>query len=109
MINSTVFLAILLGFVVSWVPRVAPFIFVKYKGLPNSLVKFLKFLPLPLSILFALTFSSFFSVKLGQLPTLKWLDLLAGIPTLVVTIRYRNLFYTVLTGIVTMALLRLLF
>ena len=103
MINSTVFLAILLGFVVSWVPRVAPFIFVK----PNSLVKFLKFLPL--SILFALTFSSFFSVKLGQLPTLKWLDLLAGIPTLVVTIRYRNLFYTVLTGIVTMALLRLLF
>ncbi|HGH7807253.1 TPA: AzlD domain-containing protein, partial [Streptococcus agalactiae] len=58
MINSTVFLAILLGFVVSWVPRVAPFIFVKYKGLPNSLVKFLKFLPL--SILFALTFSSFF-------------------------------------------------
>ncbi|MCC9843040.1 AzlD domain-containing protein, partial [Streptococcus agalactiae] len=26
MINSTVFLAILLGFVVSWVPRVAPFI-----------------------------------------------------------------------------------
>ncbi|HEO4815553.1 TPA: AzlD domain-containing protein [Streptococcus agalactiae] len=107
MINSTVFLAILLGFVVSWVPRVAPFIFVKYKVLPNSLVKFLKFLPL--SILFALTFSSFFSVKLGQLPTLKWLDLLAGIPTLVVTIRYRNLFYTVLTGIVTMALLRLLF
>ncbi|HGC8773100.1 TPA: AzlD domain-containing protein [Streptococcus agalactiae] len=107
MINSTVFLAILLGFVVSWVPRVAPFICVKYKGLPNSLVKFLKFLPL--SILFALTFSSFFSVKLGQLPTLKWLDLLAGIPTLVVTIRYRNLFYTVLTGIVTMALLRLLF
>ncbi|MCC9905307.1 AzlD domain-containing protein, partial [Streptococcus agalactiae] len=64
---------------------------------------------LPLSILFALTFSSFFLVKLGQLPTLKWLDLLAGIPTLVVTIRYRNLFYTVLTGIVTMALLRLLF
>ncbi|HGD2808867.1 TPA: AzlD domain-containing protein [Streptococcus agalactiae] len=107
MINSTVFLAILLGFVVSWVPRVAPFIFVKYKRLPNSLVKFLKFLPL--SILFALTFSSFFLVKLGQLPTLKWLDLLAGIPTLVVTIRYRNLFYTVLTGIVTMALLRLLF
>ncbi|EHJ55839.1 hypothetical protein HMPREF9318_01740 [Streptococcus urinalis FB127-CNA-2] len=106
MVNNYILMAIFLGFLVSWVPRVLPFIFVKYKGLPDSVLSFLKFLPV--SILFALTFSSFFTVKIGTLPSLKWLDLLAGVPTLFVTIRYRNLFYTVLTGIVAMALLRLI-
>lgn len=54
-VSSYVLVAILLGFVVSWVPRVAPFILVKYKGLPEIVIRFLKYLPV--SILFALTLS----------------------------------------------------
>ena len=40
-VSSYVLVAILLGFVVSWVPRVAPFILVKYKGLPEIVIRFL--------------------------------------------------------------------
>ena len=32
-VNKFILIAILLGFVVSWVPRVLPFVLVKYKGL----------------------------------------------------------------------------
>lgn len=39
-VSSYVSVAILLGFVVSWVPRVAPFILVKYKGLPEIVIRF---------------------------------------------------------------------
>ena len=39
-VNSFILIAILLGFVVSWVPRVLPFILVKYKGLPDIVVQF---------------------------------------------------------------------
>ena len=78
-VSSYVLVAILLGFVVSWVPRVAPFILVKYKGLPEIVIRFLKYLPV--SILFALTFSSLFDVEIGHLPQVKDLAILDRIPT----------------------------
>lgn len=39
-VNKFILIAILLGFVVSWVPRVLPFVLVKYKGLPDIVVRF---------------------------------------------------------------------
>ncbi len=65
-VTSYVLVAILLGFLVSWIPRIVPFVLVKYKGLPNIVIHFLKYLPI--SILFALTFSSLLVVKSGHLP-----------------------------------------
>ena len=106
-VNSYVLAAILLGFVVTWIPRVAPFILVKYKGLPDIVVHFLKYLPV--TILFALTLSSLFSEKIGRFPKLNVLEFVASLPTLFVAIRTKNLFYAVVTGIISMALLRLLF
>ncbi|MCW3742548.1 AzlD domain-containing protein, partial [Burkholderia cenocepacia] len=41
---------------VTWIPRMIPFILVKYKGLPTIVERFLKFLPV--SIIFALILSS---------------------------------------------------
>ncbi|MGT2910174.1 AzlD domain-containing protein [Streptococcus cameli] len=98
---------ILLGFLVSWIPRVAPFILVKYKGLPSKVVQFLRYLPL--SILFALTVSSLFQEEVGRVPRLQTLEFLAAIPTLYIAYKSKNLLYAVLTGIICMAVIRLAF
>lgn len=105
--TSFVIIAILLGFVVTWILRVAPFVLVKYRGLPDIVVHFFKYLPV--TILFALTLSSLFTSKLGHLPQLNVLEALASLPTLFVAIQTKNLLYAVLTGIVSLALLRLIF
>ena len=106
-VTSYVLAGIFLGFLVSWIPRIAPFILVKYKGLPHIVIRFLKYLPI--SILFALTFSSLFVVKSGRLPQLKVLEVLASIPTFYIAFKSRNLLYAVVTGIISIAILRLIF
>lgn len=105
--NNYVIKAILLAAVVTWLPRVIPFILVKYKGLPDLVMRFLKFLPV--TIIFVLILSSLTKGQMGELPTFKGLDLLAALPTLYVAFRYRNLLGTVLFGVVLLALLRLMF
>lgn len=90
----------------TWIPRVLPFLLVKYKGLPASVTHFLKFLPI--TILFALTLQSLMEEKPGQLPSFLPIETLASIPTLLVAIRTKNLLYAVLTGIAATALLRCL-
>ena len=101
-INKFILIAILLGFVVSWVPRVLPFVLVKYKGL-----RFLHYLPV--SILFALILSSLMTEKIGHLPQFKWMEILATVPTVIVAFKSKNLLYAVIVGIVSMALIRLVF
>ena len=103
-VNSFILIAILLGFVVSWVPRVLPFILVKYKGLPDIVVQFLHYLPV--SILFSLILSSLMTEKIGNLPQLKWMEILASV---IVAFKSKNLLYAVTVGIVSMALIRLVF
>ena len=107
MINMYILGAILLSMMVTWVPRVLPFILVKYKGLPPIVERFLSYLPV--SIIFALILSSVTTVAPGQLPTFKPVDTLALIPTLYVGFRYRNLLGTVIFGVILIALLRLVF
>lgn len=104
--NDTILMAILLGFLVSWIPRVAPFVFVKYKKLPPLVLRFLNYLPL--SILASLTLSSLFHEKVGHLPIVDWWALLASLLTIYMAYRSKNLLYVVLTGVISMALLRFL-
>lgn len=104
---NLVLIAIIAGAILTWIPRVFPFILVKYRALPKIVVRFLNYLPI--TIIFALAISSLFDVETGSLPSLKLLDALAAIPTLFVAFRYRDLLWTVLVGIVSMALLRLIF
>lgn len=106
-VNKFFLIAILLGFVVSWVPRVLPFVLVKYKGLPDIVVRFLHYLPV--SILFALILSSLTAEKIGHLPQFKWMEILATVPTVIVAFKSKNLLYAVIVGIVSMALIRLVF
>jgi len=100
-------LAVIFSGLVTWIPRMIPFILVKYKGLPAIVERFLKFLPV--SIIFALILSSVVTGKVGNLPQIKWLDFLAIFPTAWVAFRYRNLVGTVLFGVVLIAVLRLVF
>ena len=105
MISKYILLAVLLSALVTWIPRVLPFILVKYKGLPPMAERFLKYLPV--SIIFALILSSVTNAKTGQLPSFKWLDLLAVFPTTYIAFKYKNLILTVVCGVVLVALLRL--
>ena len=94
MVSKYLLLAVIFSGLVTWIPRMIPFILVKYKGLPAIVERFLKFLPV--SIIFALILSSVVTGKVGNLPQIKWLDFLAVFPTAWVAFRYRNLVGTVL-------------
>lgn len=107
MLSSYVLVAILLSALVTWVPRILPFLLVKYRGLPEVVIRFLKYLPI--SIIFALVLSSLVDGKPGSLPSLRWIDLLAALPTTYIAFRYKNLLGTVIFGIVFVAFLRFLF
>ena len=106
-VNSSIFMTILASALVTWIPRILPFLLVKYKGLPAPVTRFLKYLPI--SIIFALVLSSLVEGKMGSLPQFHWLDLMVTIPSFLVDFRYQNLMGTVLFGIVLIALLRLTF
>ena len=67
--------------------------------------RFLKYLPV--SIIFALILSSVTNAKTGQLPSFKWLDLLAIFPTTYIAFKYKNLILTVVCGVILVALIRL--
>ena len=107
MITSYIFVAILLSALVTWLSRLTPFILVKYRGLPKIVERFLQYLPV--SIIFALILSSITKGEVGQLPTFKWLDLIAVFPTIYIAFRYRNLVVTVIFGVVLVAGLRFIF
>ena len=78
-----------------------------FRSLPDIVVRFLHYLPV--SILFALILSSLTTEKIGHLPQFKWMEILATVPTVIVAFKSKNLLYAVIVGIVSMALIRLVF
>ncbi|KHD46255.1 AzlD domain-containing protein [Streptococcus hongkongensis] len=106
MTHNVIFLVLVLGFLVSWFPRVLPFILTRYKSLPNLFLLFLEYLPL--AILFALTLASITQTRTGQLPKINLPFLFAALPTFLVAYRFKNLFVTVLVGVFAMAVIRFL-
>lgn len=107
MTDNLVWTAILLGALVTWIPRIAPFILTKYKSLPPVLVRFLNYLPM--TIIFTLTLASILDSQPGRLPQLKWIEASAVLPTFWVVAKSRNILLGVVTGITVIALLRLIF
>ncbi|HEP1844278.1 TPA: AzlD domain-containing protein [Streptococcus suis] len=107
MIKTSILLIILVSALVTWVPRVLPFVLTQNKSLPPKLVKFLSFLPI--TIIFALTLSSIMDEKVGSLPCLLPVESLAIIPTFLVVLRTKNILLAVVVGVLTTAALRLLF
>ncbi|HEM3173511.1 TPA: AzlD domain-containing protein [Streptococcus suis] len=107
MIKTSIVLIILASALVTWLPRVLPFVLTQNKSLPPKLVKFLSFLPI--TIIFALTLSSIMDEKVGSLPSLLPVESLALIPTFLVVLRTKNILLAVVIGVLTTAALRLLF
>ncbi|BCP60633.1 TPA: AzlD domain-containing protein [Streptococcus suis] len=107
MIKTSILLIILAAALVTWVPRVLPFVLTQNKSLPPKLVKFLSFLPI--TIIFALTLSSIMDEKVGSLPSILPVESLAILPTFFVVLKTKNILLAVLVGVVTTAALRLIF
>lgn len=107
MIKTSILLIILAAALVTWVPRVLPFVLTQNKSLPPKLVKFLSFLPI--TIIFALTLSSIMDEKVGSLPSLLPVESLALIPTFLVVLRTKNILLAVVVGVLTTTALRLIF
>ncbi len=105
-ISSTMLLIMLGAAIVTIIPRILPFVFIRKIELPPLLEKWLTFIPV--CIFTALIVDSFLSDG-DQLINIDWLALTAIIPTLAVALWSKSLSLTVITGIVVMALLRLLF
>ena len=107
MSDNFILLAIGLSALVTWIPRIAPFILTKYKALPNFIIRFLNYLPI--TIIFALTLSSVVIERTGHLPSIKWLELLAVLPTFWVAAKTKNILLAVVAGVLIMAFLRFVF
>lgn len=105
--NRYVLVAIALATVVTWVPRILPFALTKNRTLPPLLIRFLNFLPI--TIIFALTLSSVMDEQVGRLPQILPVEGLAVVPTFLVIAKTKNILLAVLVGIVSVALLRLIF
>jgi branched-subunit amino acid transport protein len=101
-------LAVILGTaLVTVLPRILPLALLSRMSIPDRVVRWLGHVPV--AVLAALLAQSVL-LSNGRIDlSISNLALLAIIPTLLVALRTRSLVGTVLTGVVAMALLRLLF
>lgn len=98
-------IAALIGMsIVTYIPRVLPFLLFGQRELPRWFLSFLSYIPV--AILSALLFQSLFIVK-GEI-AVRFSNpmLLAAVPTVLVAFYTRSLYGTVLVGLMSMALLR---
>lgn len=105
MSNTYVLLTILGCALVTWIPRVFPFFLSKRINFPEWFTRFLSYLPI--CILTALLFQSILETKATGFPTIKPLEAISCIPTLLVAMRTKDLMKTVIVGVITIALLRI--
>ena len=92
---------------VTWIPRIVPFLFSKKLVFPKPFTIFLSYLPL--CILAALLVQNLLIFREGQFPILKVKEIIACIPALLVGYYTKDLMKIVITGVIAMALLRFFF
>lgn len=98
-------LLIILGCgIVTWLPRVIPFMLVRKLQLPDVVIRFLSYVPI--CILTALFVQNLFVAKQGAFPDFNVEYCLAAIPTIIVAVLTRNLMWIVVSGMTFMALIR---
>ncbi|WP_392561951.1 AzlD domain-containing protein [Orbus sturtevantii] len=98
-------LLIILGCgLVTWLPRVIPFVLVRKIRIPDIVLRFLSYVPL--CILTALFVQNLLVAREGQLPTINMHYLYATVPTILVAIMTKNLMWIVIVGIISMSLVR---
>ncbi|OCS90422.1 AzlD domain-containing protein [Caryophanon latum] len=105
MTTMTMLLLIVGCMVVTWLPRMLPFLVVRTVTLPPIVLRWLQYIPV--CILSALVFETIFQVE-ERFVTINWLHAVALVPTFVVAIWTKSLSLTVVVGVVTMACLRII-
>ena len=106
MITSFYMISIIAGCaLVTWIPRIVPFTIVKNITIPNLFMRWLNYIPV--CILSALIIDSFIYSETTL--RLHWQNIFAFIPTLIVALWTKSLSFTVIIGVLTMALLRFIF
>ncbi|GAB2022602.1 AzlD domain-containing protein [Pseudolactococcus yaeyamensis] len=101
------YLSLLFSVLVTWLPRVTPFPLAKIIKFPAFFKRFLNYLSL--SMMTSLLVSELLILHKHALPSLDGLKFLAMIPAIIVGYWRKSLMLAVLTGVVAMALLRMLF
>lgn len=89
---------------VTWLPRVIPFIFVRNVKLPEIVLKWLSFIPV--CILSALVVENLLDTDSGKVVTLNWPVFLTFVPTLIIALLTKSLSITVVAGVIIMAAVR---
>lgn len=102
---TTYSLLVILGCgLVTWLPRIIPFLLVRKVQLPQVVIRFLSYVPL--CVLTALFVQSLLIHREGQLPTINVEYALASIPTIITAVFTKSLLWVVIVGIGTMAFVR---
>lgn len=104
--NWLIILTIIGCGIVTWLPRVIPFIFSKKMVFSTRTKKFMSYIPM--CILTALFAQTLFVSKNSEMTGINTENLLASIPTIIIGFWTKSLIWTVVTGIVTMGLIRYL-
>lgn len=105
-INLTILLIIIGCALVTFVPRIIPFIVIRNIMLPKIVIKWLSFIPV--CIFTALIVDSFI-IQDESFLSIDWRALTAIVPTLIVALWTKSLSVTVIVGIVSMATVRFIF
>lgn len=90
--------------IVTLIPRILPFILVKNMQLPDVVLKWLSYIPI--CILTALVVENIL-IKTDNSLNIDWPIVIALIPTLIIALWTKSLSLTVIIGVTTMALIRL--
>lgn len=93
--------------VVTLIPRILPFLVIHGLTLPRLVTDWLSFIPV--CLLSALFFQNLLLVQDDAFPTVSVLHLGAAVPTMIVALRSKSLSFTVVTGVLSMALIRYFF
>ncbi|GAP15585.1 predicted membrane protein [Longilinea arvoryzae] len=104
-VRPWILMLILASAAVTFIPRVLPLALLSRFNLPKWLIRWLGYVPI--AVLAALLAQSVLLANGSIDLSFHNLALVAVVPTLLVALRTRSLIWTVLTGVASMALLRL--
>lgn len=93
------------GAVVTILPRILPIMFISKINLSDNISKFLNFIPI--AILSTLVVSQLFIDN--NKVSINTYETIAVIPTVIIAIKKNNLLLTVIVGVISLALLRIIF
>ncbi|SDN67166.1 Branched-chain amino acid transport protein [Paenibacillus sp. yr247] len=105
-VDLSVLLIILGCALVTFAPRILPFVVVRKLNLPQAFMKWLSYIPV--CLLTALVVQEMIQ-KTESIPMVNWLNIAMVIPTLLTALKTKSLLATVLVGIVSAGLLRWIF